>query len=64
MSKTTPSVVATDIIVKHYRIKPAMGKSKSLSVTSCKHIKEASGDAQPKSAVYWVQGMQVCINVL
>ncbi|XP_065898830.1 uncharacterized protein [Dysidea avara] len=42
-----------------YEIKPAMGKSKSLSVTSCKHIKEASGDVQPKSAVYWVQGMQV-----
>ena len=46
------------------RIEPSLGKIRSLSADSCKHIREVlATDCTnlPNSGVYWVQGVQVHI---
>ena len=48
-----------------YRIEPSLGKVKSVSAESCKHIKEVlttSCASPPTSGVYWVKDMQVAIQ--
>ena len=47
------------------RLSPSIGTTKSLSVSSCKRIKEQLStdcDAAVTNGLYWVQGMQVCIQ--
>ena len=46
----------------HTSIEPSLGKIRSLSADSCKHIREVlATDCTnlPNSGVYWVQDMQV-----
>ena len=48
------------------RLTPSIGSTKPLSGQSCEHIKiHLSTDCHhpPKSAVYWVQEMQVCMAI-
>jgi len=47
------------------RLTSHTGETKALSADSCKHILDSfNGPCAPKSGVFWVQDMQVIINVI
>ena len=48
-----------------HRLSPSIGTTKSLSASSCKRIKEQLStdcNAPVTNGLYWVKGMQVCIQ--
>ena len=49
-----------------HRLTPSIGSTEKLSGQSCEHIKiHLSTDCHhpPKSTIYWVQDMQVCMAI-